>query len=215
MLSVSAVEELVKKGTGKQLRKQEFVIADTTASCRGVAWEQHLHQLKEDGSYKILNATVRSFNGAKYLSLGDKTVVTTIDDVGDVVDESTFDGSGGIAVVQAEIVAVLKVETYIGCRNCNSKITQVGAIGECNKCSAKMKITKCKSKHIGRAIVEDSSGNEHKLTMFAVVLQQVAKVSGTNGNNISEQLLSSPNLVYTFKNETISSVSKITTDEKM
>ena len=32
VLSVSAVEELVKKGTGKQLCKQEFVIADTTVS---------------------------------------------------------------------------------------------------------------------------------------------------------------------------------------
>ena len=164
VLSCSAVEELVKKGAGKQLRKQDFVIADSTTSCRGMAWEQHLHQLKEDGSYKILNTTVRSFNGAKYFSLGDKAVVTTVGDVGDVVvDESTFDGSGGITVVQAEIVAVLKVETYIGCRNCNSKVTQVGAIGECTKCSAKMKITKCKSKHVGRVILEDSNGNEHKL----------------------------------------------------
>ena len=51
--------------------------------------------------------------------------------------------------------------------------------------------------------------------MFDEVLQQVAEVSSTNGNNISEQLLSSPKLVYTFKNETISSVSRITTDEKM
>ena len=35
VLSVSAVEELVKKDSGKQFHKQDFVIADTTASCRG------------------------------------------------------------------------------------------------------------------------------------------------------------------------------------
>ena len=72
--------------------------------------EQHLHKLKEDGSYQILNATVRSFNSAKYLSLGEKAVITTVGDVGVVVDESTFNGSGGITVIQAEIVAVLKVD---------------------------------------------------------------------------------------------------------
>ena len=88
--------------------------------------------------------------------------------MGDIVDESTFDGSGGITVIQAEIVAVLRVETYIGCRNCNSKVTQVGTIGECTKCCARMKITKCKNRRVGRVILEDSSGNEHKLTMFDV-----------------------------------------------
>lgn len=212
VLSVSAVEELVKKGTGKQLHKQDFVIVDTTASCRGVAWEQHLHKLKEDGSYKIINATVRSFNGAKCLSLGNKAVITTVEDVGDVVDESTFDGSGGITVIEAEIVAVLKVETYIGCRSCSSKVVQVGTLGECSKRDAKMKISKCKSKHFGRVILEDSKGNEHKLTMFNEVFQQVVEVSGINAS-IYEQLLSSPRLVYTFKDETISSVSRIT--EKM
>ena len=93
---------------------------------RGVAWEQHLHQLKEDGSYKILNETVTSFNGVKYLSLGDKAVITTVDDMGDVVDESTYKGRGGITGIQAEIVTIIKEKTYIGCRNCNNKVTQVG-----------------------------------------------------------------------------------------
>ena len=86
---------------------------------------------------------VTSFNGVKYLSLGDKEVITTVGDMGDVVDESTYKGRGGITGIQAEIVTILKVETYIGCRNCNNKVTQVGAIGECTKCNAKMKISKC------------------------------------------------------------------------
>jgi len=32
--------ELVKKGSGETFKKRDFVIADTTSSCRGVAWEQ-------------------------------------------------------------------------------------------------------------------------------------------------------------------------------
>ena len=90
------------------------MITDITASSRGVSWEQYLHQLKEDGSYKTFKAKVRSFNGAKYLLLGDKAVITTVDDMGNVIDESTYDGHGDINVTQAEIVAVLKVETYMG-----------------------------------------------------------------------------------------------------
>ena len=134
-----------------------------------------MHQLKEDDNYKIINATVRSFIGAKYLYLGDKAVITTVGGVGKVVDKSTFDGSGGITVVEAEIVAVSKVEIYIECINCNSKVAQVGALGECSKCDAKTRISKCKSKHVGRVVLE-----EGKITMFNVVLQQVVGVSGIN-----------------------------------
>ena len=104
------------------------------------------------------------------------------------------------------------METYIGCISCNSKVVQVGALGKCSKCDAKMKISKCKSKHVGRVVLEDSKGNEHKLTMFNEVLQQVVKISGINAS-IYEQLLSSPRLVYTFKDETISSVSRIITEK--
>ena len=80
------------------------MITDITASSWGVSWEQYLHQLKEDGSYKIFKATVRSFNGAKYLLLSDKAVITTVGDMGNVIDESTYDGRGDINVV----------ETYMG-----------------------------------------------------------------------------------------------------
>ena len=83
-----------------------------------------------------------------------------------VDDESTFNGSGGINVTEAEIVVVLKVETYIGCKSCNSKIVQEGALGECSKCGAKIKISKCKNKHVGQVNLEDNTGNEHKLTML-------------------------------------------------
>ena len=36
--SISVVEQLTKKGTGKQLSKQDVILADGTGACRGVAW---------------------------------------------------------------------------------------------------------------------------------------------------------------------------------
>ena len=210
--SISVVEQLVKKGTGKQLSKQDFVIVDGTGACRGVAWEQHLGKLKVDSCYKIINATVRSFNGSKYISLGERSLLQDVEDIGYVVDESPFDGSGGITVMKAEIIAVIKIEAYASCRNCNGKVIQVGGIGECSKCSAKMKIGKWKNKNVARVILEDGEEKEHKLTIFDEVLQQIANLGGGTGANvdITEQLLSSPKLNYTIKgNETVSAVSRI------
>ena len=214
--SVSSVEELVKKSNGKSLRKQDFVIADTTESCRGVLWEEHLNQVEVDCSYRISNATVRSFNGAKYFSVGEQAVIKAVGDIGDIVDELVFDGNGGIVVVQGEIIVVIKIENYVGCKNCSSKVVQVGAVGECTKCGAKMKLGKCKSKYIARVIVEDVDGKEHRVTMFNEVLHQVVGFSSevpchTDGE-IVDQLLSSPSLIYTIKDETITSVSKILAD---
>ena len=55
---------------------------------RGVAWEDHLDVLKENSSYKITCATVKSFNGAKYISVGERSTIEAKDDIGYVVEES-------------------------------------------------------------------------------------------------------------------------------
>lgn len=57
-----------------------------------------MNVLKEEDSYKFLNATVRSFNGSKYISLGEKSEIQKIKDIGDVLDKSVFDGSGELKV---------------------------------------------------------------------------------------------------------------------
>lgn len=51
---------------------------------------------------------------------------------------------------------MMSIESYAGCRNCNSKILEVGkSVAECKKCSAKMKVAKCVQKNIAHIIVED------------------------------------------------------------
>ena len=73
------------KSSGRKFSKQDFTIADLTDALRGVAWENHFNALKEDSSYKIVSATVRSFNGVKYVSLGEKSTIEQLGDIGDVI----------------------------------------------------------------------------------------------------------------------------------
>ena len=171
--SILPVEE-IKGKCSKKLVKQDFVLADCTGVCRGVTWEQQVNVLKEEESYRFFNATVRSFNGAEYISLGEKSEVEKIKDIGDVVDKSVFDGSGELKVFKAEIVAVISVEMYSSCRNCNAKVLEgSGGIAMCSKCNSKMKLAKCGKKGIACVILKDEDNNERKVTIFSEILDQL------------------------------------------
>ena len=74
-----------------------------------------------------MNVMIRSFNGLKYLSIAERSVITVVDDIGYVVDEATFDGTGGIIKVYTVAVAILNVETYISCRSCNGRVTEINS----------------------------------------------------------------------------------------
>ena len=114
-------------------RRQEVVLADGTAACRCVLWEAHTDQLKEGNSYKFENVTIRSYNGSKYLSAGEKAVISSVEDIGYIVDDLCCDKTGRIMVVKAEIVEVTSIDSYKSCRNCNGKVAETKnlEIGEC------------------------------------------------------------------------------------
>ena len=65
-------------------------------------------------------------------------------------------------------------------------------LGECSNCGAKIKISQCKGKHVGRVLLEDSKGN---VTRFYEVIQQI-HFSGINAS-IYGQLFIMP-LLFTF-----------------
>ena len=157
VLSISKSEQIVSKSSGKHLIKQDFAIADSTAAVRGVAWENYVDVLKENSSYKVTCATVRSFNGANYISVGERSTIEVKSDIGDVVEESIDGGSGDVKVVNAEIIAVISCESYRSCKNCDGKVNQINQIlGKCGKCNTKLKLARCNSKKVGRIIIEDS-----------------------------------------------------------
>lgn len=211
--SVSPIEEIKGKSTActTPLLKQDFSFADGTGICRGVLWQQQVDTLREASSYKLVNATVRSFNGAKYISLGECSEIHEIENIGDVVDESIFTGSGDLKAVNGEIVAVISSETYTSCKSCNAKVLESsGNIVECAKCNTKMKVSKCRKNIVSRVILEDESENEYTVTIFSEILEQIVNhaKSLTDSVNLVEQLLLAPKLTYTLNvKETVVSVS--------
>ena len=57
------------------LNKQDVIIADATAAWRCAIREKDINKLKEDNSYRLINVTIRTFNGTKYLSLSEKSCI--------------------------------------------------------------------------------------------------------------------------------------------
>ena len=51
--------------------------------------------LRDKPVLQILQVTVRSFNGCKYFSLGEKCEVQAIEDIGEVADDDLDNGNGG------------------------------------------------------------------------------------------------------------------------
>lgn len=204
--SVSASEEIKGKGgSGAALLKQDFVLADCTDVCRGVVWQEQVNMLKEEHSYKLVNVTVRSFNGAKYVSVSEKSEIQEMDDIGGVVEKDTFDGNGKLKMFEGEIVTVMSVEMYSSCRNCNAKVESSKGIVVCGKCNSKMKALKCAKKGVARVIVEDTAQQEHKLTIFSEVIDSILNHVNLSSSDVdvAEKLLSAPLLCYTVNDKDI------------
>ena len=56
--------------------------------------------------------------------LGGQSEISEVDDIGDIVAEDSFYGSGQLKVFKGEIVAVISNDVYNSCRNCNAKIME-------------------------------------------------------------------------------------------
>ncbi len=208
--TIGASEQIHIKSRGQTLTKADFVLADCTAVCRGVAWEDHIAELKEKHSYKLKDVTVRSFNKVKYLSLGENSSIEKIPDIGEVVDDVVADGVGGAKVIKGEIVGVLACDAYSSCRSCKAKVIKKNEVmGECSKCGMKMKMARCGKSMAVRLIIEDDDGNEHKATAFTEVVQRI--IQGVDaGSDVEEKMLSAPLMNFTISTkDTVSSVTKI------
>lgn len=93
-------------------------------------------------------------------------------------------------VVQGEIVAVLSVDQYKCCISCKGKVGRSSSgIGECTKCGAKMKLTKCEHKKMAKVIIEDGEGKMRNVAIFGEQMDTLIG-SGEVGGVIGEKLLS-------------------------
>ncbi len=206
--SIEPPESVFIKSRGKTLTKADFVLADCTGVCRGVAWEDVIKVLEVDCTYKLRDVTVRSFNQAKYVSLGERATIEEVDDIGEVVNEVEADSVGGAKVVKGEIVGVVGCDTYNSFRSCKAKVVEVGkVVGECSKCGMKMKMARCGKSIAARLVIEDEEGKEHMATAFNDVVDDI--IRSVEGENVEEKMLCAPAMKFTLTTrDTVSSVTK-------
>lgn len=140
--------EKVKSRDGKELEKQDCLVGDSSGCTRVVLWEQDVGQLKEGECYKLVGASVRSFRGVTYLSVGGDCMVESVSEIGEVaeVQEGDDEDSGVVRkIVEGEIDGVMYSDEYTACIACNAKVkSEDNVLGECTRCGMLMKLSKCK-----------------------------------------------------------------------
>ena len=105
-----------------------------------VLWGSDIGKQETDVSYQIENAAVRFYQDLKYLALGDSTI-SKINDAGNVsTDNSNLEMSS--SSTKGDIVGVVYADEY---KCCIAKVHPITDVGECTKCSMKVKLSRCET----------------------------------------------------------------------
>ena len=205
VVKVNEVSTVKKSGDGKELRKQDVIIADETGSCRLVLWEDDVNSLEEGKSYCLLDMGVRRYGAMKYLSF---TVKSSKEMIGDLENVNEEDATGEESedsghVVSGEISAVISTSEYLSCKFCHSKVvSEDDVFAECTKCSAVMKLSYYTETKSAKFVVTDKSSNcDTTLLAFEPVLSRI--VDGVSGRNLSIKLLKASSKSFRFNNRNV------------
>ncbi len=207
VVSVKPAESVHVKSRGETLQKQDLVLGDSSSRCRAVAWVNHVGVLKVGDSYKLANVTVRSFNGAKYVSLSENSSIQPVTDIGEVNEDVDFgEETFGVRVFDAEVVGVISCDNYNSCASCKAKVVKKSEVmGECTKCGMMVKMSRCKQSAAAKLVLEDNSGKVHKVTAFTDVVEDIVREQV--GSTTAEKILSAPVMKWTVtRKDIVSSV---------
>ncbi len=86
IVSVNPVEDIKSKNGDKRFWKQECMIADKGCVCRFVLWEESVETVENGKCYKVMNVAVKMYNGSKYFSTTDSSVICEVEDIGSVAE---------------------------------------------------------------------------------------------------------------------------------
>uniref|UniRef100_A0A1X7T045 Replication factor A C-terminal domain-containing protein n=1 Tax=Amphimedon queenslandica TaxID=400682 RepID=A0A1X7T045_AMPQE len=143
-MSVNSPENITTK-EGKVIRKRDCILRDNNGRCRIVLWESDIQKLTKNGSYKLRNVLVSQYNGVKYVSVSESTIIEPIKDIELISDhkEEAFEEIIQPMIAEGEISAVLNISDYLVCINCNRNVQTVNqTMGSCTKCNATVKLAK-------------------------------------------------------------------------
>ena len=164
-------------------------------------WQSDVGALKENQSYKIIHATVRLYQGVRYLSCSESCKIEETDDIGDVAEiDSDEELSKSAKVITGYIKAVVSCEHYPSCANCNA-LERDGNDYECCKCQCKTVRGRCDEGTVARVIIE-ASEKRYWVTIFEDVIMVVIKDVDMLAS-VSDKLVCGPQLQFTIKDEII------------
>lgn len=171
--------ETVTNRDGKELQKQDCIVADSSGNCRVVLWEQGVGKIEEKRSYKLVAVKVRSYKGANYLSLTSESEITAVEDIGDTAEmmEEDLTEKGIVKKeIDVEIDAVTYSDIYDSCVKCSAKVTSKDdgiGIAECTRRGTVMKTAKCKKCSTAKVSVTATNGKTYSLTPFNDVIAKI------------------------------------------
>ncbi len=92
---------------------------------------------------------------------------------------------------------MLSIDQYTTCLSCKGKVSSVNAtLGQCTKCTAVMKLTKCQESITARLLIQGEPGAQHTVTAFHQEVLAIIKSSETS--DIQSQLSSASDMKLTI-----------------
>ena len=160
-------------------------------------------------TYKLAGASIKSFGGITYLSVGENCTITRVDDIIGQIADMEINENGKI--IEGEIDVVSYSEEYYGCLICTAKVnTDDNVIAKCSKCDAMMKLSKCSEYATAQVDIAATNDEVHKVTLFHNAIMSIIQLDGVSGDNIARKLLSAPPLRLNVDHrDVILSVSKL------
>uniref|UniRef100_A0A1X7TCP3 Uncharacterized protein n=1 Tax=Amphimedon queenslandica TaxID=400682 RepID=A0A1X7TCP3_AMPQE len=166
-------------------------------------------------SYWVTGATVKSYNGEKYLSTAENSEVTEIDNLKEV-NENTIDGRNNEHFA-GEIVGVISYKGFNSCISCGSKVLNCcNGIGECSKCDLKVRMDKCKKTAAAKVIIKGTTmigpdSTRKTVSMLEDFLQRLqSEVTEADGEVM---LLNVGQKSFNIVTDTFVDFQNVTTDE--
>ena len=152
------------------LVKQDCIVADASASCKLVLWEEHINCFEEGVSYKLSGLIVRTYNGKKYLSIPKDSSFDfeVIDDVG-ATEEKGVEEEG-----KMKGVVVIGVKYFDACYSCKGKVVLSGGVGECGRCGMMQRAEKCKTAITVKMNIE-ADGYVKCVSAFSPIVEQICE----------------------------------------
>ena len=184
------VIRIFDKKTGRNLTKQEIIIADKTDAVLTL-WEDDMDSLELDESYSFTKLTVRVFDDDHILSyrkFGGS--MSLIEDIGDVMEDITDPDEPSIEGVT--IAGVKGLFSFKTCLSCKDKISLTRNIRDddvitCEACNIAQTYTNASHQMLAKLLLLDPSLTPITLVAYKDMLMNILVTTSTD--DITQQAL--------------------------